>query len=316
MEEHAFEQLSATGPVGTMASPREAVRLRDCGLWAHMIPMTEIIGSINQLHQMTVQGRLTDSELFDRVESIAAELDSWKTHLPTNLQFTPEILKSYAETGHGRILSALHSGYHHQSQMLYYQFLQHSISHTPVNNPRVLQYASRCRQHAADLTNLFWVARQTPQCEATWPMVGHLLAISSSVHLHSLLFDDDESRIANVKHMLKQNFEMMMDLRQYWPSIDLSMTRLRIFHRACRQSMNTTFNMDHWMLQFLQRYTKTVGERDTMFWGTSTPIEAWPMLTSFVEHDQMDYGLDNTLSHGRVDLGIGSIMLQTFLWGP
>ncbi|RMZ87272.1 hypothetical protein DV736_g5502, partial [Chaetothyriales sp. CBS 134916] len=116
MEERAFEELRVESPDYIMTSPREMVPSREYGLWAQMIPMTEIIASINELHGLTVQGRLTDVDLFDRVERIAYELDSWKLRLPTSLQLTPENLKSYADTGHGRILSALHSGFHHQSQ--------------------------------------------------------------------------------------------------------------------------------------------------------------------------------------------------------
>ena len=53
-----------------------------------------------------------------------------------------------------------------------------------------------------------------------------------------------------------------MDMRRYWPSLDLSMSRLRTFHRECQNSMETSFAMDRWMLNFLQRYTKPVkGER-------------------------------------------------------
>lgn len=296
MEERCFEQLSAQSPHRDMSSPPETVQSREHGLWAQMIPMTEIIASINQLHEMIVQGRLTDVQLFDLVESIAGELDSWKRRLPKHLEFTPQNLMSYAANGHGRILVALHSGFHHQNQLLYYQFLQYSITDTMRGNSKVLQYASRCHQHAADLTNLFWLARQTPQCESMWPMVGHLLAISSSVHLHSLLFDDDESRIANVKQMLTQNFEMMTDLRRYWPSIDLSMSRLRIFHQALRKSMNTTFNMDHWMLLFLQRHTKPVEERDAALFGTAGSSIVWPTLMSPVQENQ-NYSIDDVLSY-------------------
>ncbi|KIW17029.1 hypothetical protein PV08_04220 [Exophiala spinifera] len=314
MTEQLFEQMSADWCDLNQTSPLERLQLEHRGFWAHLIPVTELIEPINELHEMTVQGRLTDLELYDHVESIASKLTSWRLHLPESLEFTPENLLRYANTGHGRILAALHSGFHHQSQLLYYQFLQPSIATNAESSTRVLEYASRCRQHATDITNLFWLARQTPRCKAMWPMVGHLLAVSSSVHLHSLLFSEDAGRVSSVKHMLKQNFEMMMELRQYWPSIDLSMSRLRSFHQACQRSMNTSFIMDHWMLQFLQQYTKPVQGRDIfhLYSGSSEPIQTSPAWMSSVGVEQ-GYIVDDSIAHSQVGLEVGTTILQTFL---
>lgn len=268
MEERDFEKLGRGGPTSTMTTSPDTAGLPQYGLWAQMIPLTEVIGPINEVHELTVQNLLTDDQLYERVDQISYKLDTWRLHLPSSLHFTPESRKLYAATGHGRILAALHTGFHHFSQLLYYQFLHRSISNTSGNNPKIDEYARRCRQHAAELSNLLWIAKETPGCECSWPMIGHLLAISSSVHLHSLLFDDNEYSVANAKHLLTQNFEMMMFLRQYWPSIDLSMSRLRAFHQACQRSMSTTFQMDHWMLHFLQRYTQPVGDRDVSIFGS------------------------------------------------
>ncbi|KAH8689435.1 hypothetical protein BGW36DRAFT_330143 [Talaromyces proteolyticus] len=310
MEEHAFEQLSPEMFDPTMY-PAEC--RAQYGIWAQMIPLTEVIAPINEMHEMTVRNRLTNFELFEHVERIAHKLDSWKLRLPDALHATPDNLKSYAKTGHARSLAALHTGFHHFSQLLYYQFLQPSISKAAQNDAKIVKYATRCREHAAELSNLLWLTKQTPDCQCMWPMIGHLLAISSSIHLHTLLFDDDESNIANVKHMLKQNFEMMISLRQYWPSIDLSMSRLRNFHQACQRSMNTTFNMDHWMLQFLQRYTKPVGERETPISveidDASANWPTWPLTIV----DGLGNDLDCDPWYNESDLSVGSDILQSFL---
>lgn len=314
MEERAFENLRHEEPAFAMMLPSDRAGLHQYGLWAQMIPLTEVIAPINEIHELTVQNSLTDVQLFDRVDQISYKLDSWKRHLPRALHFTPEACKSYAATGHGRILAALHTGFHHFSQLLYYQFLERSISNTAGNDPRIGEYAGRCRQHAAELSNLLWVAKQTPGCECSWPMIGHLLAISSSVHLHSLLFDDKESTISNAKQMLKQNFEMMIYLRRYWPIIDLSMSRLQTFHQACQRSMDTTFKMDHWMLQFLQRYTKSVGDRDaSMFWEMEDPPDICSALPSVVAN-YLDYNFHcDDPQHDQSDVSIGSRILQGFL---
>ncbi|CAG8898975.1 unnamed protein product [Penicillium egyptiacum] len=316
MEERDFENLGHEGPALTMTTPSDTAEagLHRYGLWAQMIPLTEVIAPINEIHELTVQNRLTDDQLFERVDQISYKLDSWKLNLPSSLHFTPEARKSYAATGHGRILAALHTGFHHFSQLLYYQFLQGSISNTAGNNPKIDEYARRCRQHAAELSDLLWIAKQTPGCECSWPMVGHLLAISSSVHLHSLLFDDNESNLGNAKHMLKQNFEMMIFLRQYWPSIDLSMSRLWTFHQACQQSMNTTFTMDHWMLQFLQRYTKPVGDRDaSIFSDIGNPADSCSALPwTMVNHRDSNFSYDDS-QQDQSDPSIGWRFLKSFI---
>jgi hypothetical protein len=63
--------------------------------------------------------------------------------------------------------------------------------------------------------------------------------------------------------MLKKNFEMMLKMRRYLPSLEISMSRLRTFHQQCQNNMDTSFEMDQWMLQFLQRYIKPVTDKTT-----------------------------------------------------
>lgn len=261
MEEHAFEQLDPDSDDSDSITQQDMNASRQRGLWAQMIPFTEVVAPINEIHELTVQNCIPDAELFDKIERIAEKLETWKLNLPSTLLVTPTNLASYSSTGLGRTLVALHTGYHHFSQLLYYQFLHRSISTSAGCSPIVIEYARRCRSHAADLSNLLSLANSTPGCESRWLMVGHLLAISSSIHLHTLLFDDDDDQITGVKKMLKQNFEMMMELRRYWPGIDLAISRLRVFHRTCQQSMNTAFDMDHWMLHFLQRYAKPISDK-------------------------------------------------------
>ncbi|RKL30817.1 hypothetical protein BFJ72_g11382 [Fusarium proliferatum] len=261
MEEHAFEQLDPDSDDSDSITQQDMNASRQRGLWAQMIPFTEVVAPINEIHELTVQNCIPDAELFDKIERIAEKLETWKLNLPSTLLVTPTNLASYSSTGLGRTLVALHTGYHHFSQLLYYQFLHRSLSTSAGCSPIVIEYARRCRSHAADLSNLLSLANSTPGCESRWLMVGHLLAISSSIHLHTLLFDDDDDQITGVKKMLKKNFEMMMELRRYWPGIDLAISRLRVFHRTCQQSMNTAFDMDHWMLHFLQRYAKPISDK-------------------------------------------------------
>ena len=282
MEEVAFERLipgSQYSEDFTLLENQELLRNR--GMWAQMIPLTHLIVEIDQLHKMTVRNSKPQLEIYNTVQKIASSLDSWTLRLPEQLRYTSENLKQYSKLGHGRTLIALHLGFHHHSQLLYYQFLHysHETSTTP---PSALAhtYATRCKEHAAGVTNLLWDANSTPGLECLWVVNGHLLAISSSIHLHTLLFSNKDAEIDGAKNMLRQNFQMMMNMRRYWPSLDLSMSRLRTFHRECQNNMNTSFAMDRWMLNFLQRYTMPVTDKEIALprfkeGGVSPDIQEW-----------------------------------------
>ena len=315
MEEMYFEGLTVGGITPSYNSPRESAELRDHGLWTQMIPLTEIIGPVNELHEATVQNLLTQSQIHERVELIANKLDSWLLRLPQSLRNTPDNLRRYASLGHGGTFVALHLGFHHHSQLLYYQFLHLGDANIMGQSSLVTNYAARCKEHAAELSDLLWIAKSTPGCQCSWAIIGHLLAVSSSIHLHSLLFDIEDSSLAKSKQMLAQNFELMMDLQQYWPSLDFSMSRLRAFHRACQQSDDTTFNLDHWMLQFLQRYMNPVSARDEMsVFGDNNGLSpmAWPSPVQDTNRDRED-GFNQQLWFGGHDHSVGNRILQSFL---
>ena len=312
MEEIAYESLLANMDANlNYESPKEVFRLRDSGLWAQMLPLTEMMSQVKELQDKTARDGRSRMQSLDEVQAISHKLDSWLLRLPPRLHNNPENLHWFAERGHGRTFVSLHIGYHHHAQNLYYQFL-HQGTENSATQTFIQLYGSRCKEHATALSNLLWLANSTPGCECLWGIIGHLV-ISSSVHLHTLLFDDDEALIELAKTILKQNFQMMIHLRHYWPSLDMSMSRLRAFQRACQKSMETSFAMDQWMLHFLQRYMKPVGNRDE----TSTVIrrdsngENWPTPPDFGSE------VDSTGEfQGWEGLGLeatGSDILQSFL---
>jgi alpha-L-rhamnosidase len=261
MEEIAFERLEpGTNFDESLESEHDFIALRDSGLWTQMIPLTEIFTHVNELNDRTVQHPNSKTQLYENVQSISNMLDSWLLCLPVQLHNNLENIQYFTEQGHGRTFVALHLGYHHHAQLLYYQFLHATPGHS-LNKALANNYAKRCKSHATALSNLLWIANSTPGCECLWMLTGHLLVISSSIHLHTLLFETSESLIANAKLMLERNFEMLIRLRNYWPCLDMSMSRLRAFHNACRASMNTSFDMDQWMLQFLQRYSTPIDDK-------------------------------------------------------
>jgi hypothetical protein len=268
MEDVAFQRLEP-GPEEDHQI-EDIIHLRESSLWAQMIPLTEMIAQIEELHETTVRKLSKNIDIYTKATRLAHRLDSWLLRLPTELRNSPENFERFTDLGHGRTFVWLHVNYHHHSTLLYYQFLHQD----PDNSPDPLltyEYANRCKEHAKELSSLLWTTNSTTNCDCIWVGIGHLLVVSSSVHLHTLLFAVDEQLIGEAKQLLKQNFEMMIRLQKYWPALELSLSRLRAFLDACRRNMGTSFRMDSWMLQFLQRYTRPCG------WKCTKPLDEDPI---------------------------------------
>jgi hypothetical protein len=92
-------------------------------------------------------------------------------------------------------------------------------------------------------------------------MVGHILVIASTIQIHTLLFSDNEEQISAARSRLEKNFEILSQLRTYWPTLDVSFTRLRAFHQACRDSMDESFRLDLWMLRFLSEFAEPIDDK-------------------------------------------------------
>ncbi|OAL55111.1 hypothetical protein IQ07DRAFT_528404 [Pyrenochaeta sp. DS3sAY3a] len=268
LEEKAFDQLRTTS--APVLSNRN-------GLWSAMLPLTEIHTQIMLLNEILC-ARATDlSYIENRAKELSQELESWLLALPPHLQYTPENVERHNNEGLGRLFSVLHIQYHFQSQLLYFQDLQ-SNSKLHQKAPSVkdgVVYADRCKAHATALSEIMWSLFNTPDLDCFWsPTNGHLLVVASSIHLHSLLFDTDDDNIAKTRKLLEQNFLILLQLEKYWPGVKHSMTRLRVFHKTCLGSANpeTAYEMDHWMIQFLNRYDEVVYDRyekeqpDDMLW--------------------------------------------------
>ena len=196
------------------------------------------------------------------VESLSQRLDDWELQLPEFIRDNPSNLAHYAAQGLGRIYVAVYLGFYHFGQLLFYQYL-HSSTKDPDSNSPTHNLAQKCKDHAAKLCNITYMAHQTPGCDVLYNMVGHVLVIASTVQIHTLLFSTDEDEIAAAKQRLENNFEILMKLRGLWPSLDYCMMRLQAFHKACRNSMETSFKLDHWMLKFLSEFAKPVDDKPT-----------------------------------------------------
>lgn len=238
--------------------------LRDCGLWTWMIPLSEFHDQVMRLNDAIVQNTVSEDHIRQEVKTLSNDIEIYFMSLPGHLQHTPENWDRHTKCGFGREFTILQLNYHHQCQMLYYQFLKKGSATSVYSaDQEAERYAEKCKKHATALSQVMWNANSCAGMECTWsPINGHLLVVSSSVLIYSLLFDTDEESIIRAKKLLEQNFIMLLQLRRYWALVELSMARLRAFHKACQ--MNSTqqnFDMDHWMVYFLNRYDANVSER-------------------------------------------------------
>lgn len=239
-------------------------------LLAQMIKLNRILAEINEVNQRTVAGHTGGAILENIIMELFNKLDDWHAGLPPFMCDNTTNLQRYASQGLGRIFVAVHLGYYHFGQLLFYLFL-HGDCHSTALSAQF--YANKCKAYAESLCEIVYAAHDIPGCEVQYTMVGHILVIASTAQIHTLLFSDNEVQIAAARRRLERNFEILSQLRQYWPTLDVSFTRLRAFHQACRDSMDESFRLDQWMLRFLYEFAEPVSDKvvgpspDTRVWS-------------------------------------------------
>ncbi|KAL3464505.1 hypothetical protein BJX64DRAFT_91980 [Aspergillus heterothallicus] len=265
LEEEAFRDMDLNDALAQYTEENiEILGLRRCGLWSSMLAISEVHIQVMRFNDEFVQGVQSSAATRQRVREIADLLDSWLHGLPEHLRDTPNNRRRFADRGLGRTFAVQWLVYHHQSQLLYYQFLNRDAEFPEGrHDDEAAVYAERCRKHAVALSQVMWDTNSVPGQECLWsPVNGHLLVVSSSILLYTLLFDTDENSIARARTLLEQNFIMLLQFRKYWPLVENSMARLRAFHRACQlNSTQESFGVDHWMIDFLNRYDAQISDR-------------------------------------------------------
>lgn len=249
--------------------PHEFQSSSPSSLLAQMIKLNRILVEINEVNQRTVTGHTVGVILENVIMELSNKLDDWHAGLPTFMHDNTANLQRYAAQGLGRVFVAVYLGYYHFGQLLFYQFL-HGDCHSTVLSAQF--YANKCKAHAESLCEIVYAAHAIPGCEVQYTMVGHILVIASTVQIHTLLFSDNEMQISAARRRLEQNFEILSQLRKYWPTLDVSFTRLRAFHQACRDSMDESFRLDQWMLRFLYEFAEPVPDKVV---GASPDAGTW-----------------------------------------
>jgi hypothetical protein len=222
------------------------------GIWAPNRDLHDIASLIHS-HQLAVLYDPTSSEAsIERIDEISADLQRWQNNLPSNFKFNPQNIYLQNSLSYGAIFLGTHLSYHYNYVVLLYQFL----SYSDLNSKR---YAEQLEYHASKISEIVRWSNKLPDCKLLYSVVSHILVISSSVHLHTLLYGNGKaSRMA--KEDLDTNFEHIMTLRRLWPAVDVSAARLRLFESACLTSNQNIWRMDRWLVKFLLHHTTYMDE--------------------------------------------------------
>lgn len=187
------------------------------GLWGHMVKLVEIFSQIQNLHKYLTETAEWDEDLIeDAVRGFDVALTAFEQNLEPQMRYSLENLAVYVSRGLGRLFIAFHLGYYHYYTLLFYQYLDHRRN--PARNGRL--YASRCKMNANIICDILRASREVEGADAIYDIVGHLAVVSSSVLVHTFLFGDT-AELPDAKRRLESNLESLVQLREYWPSVEL-----------------------------------------------------------------------------------------------
>jgi hypothetical protein len=216
------------------------------GMWAYMIFLAELFGPITDLNHLIASGKASEEHVSSQVVTLFSNLQRWQDNLPRTFRLNSENLTFHKTRGHGRTFVALHLGYFHYATLLSFHFLDQSSASLPFAET----YAERCRQHASAFSDLLKTSYEL-DAQGMHNIVGHMTVVSSSVLLHTLLFGS-EDQLPSAKRQLESNFNILIRLKAWWPSVAQMTDRLFLFQRVCLRTVdNHTHKIDHWMVKFL-----------------------------------------------------------------
>lgn len=253
MDEIVFLQMTRDQTFDQILAPETR-----SSLLAEMVRLNRILLQINDFNMRASENELDQETILSNVENLSDQLDIWLEELPDHIRDTRANMERYASQGLGRVFAAIYLGYYHYGQMLFYRFL-HEDSQGFTARTRF--YADKCKGHARSLCDIVYASDEVPGCDVKYNMVGHVLVIASTVQIHTLLFEADEENVALAKTRLEKNFVFLTHLRRLWPTLDFCMDRLMAFHEACRNSADTSFCMDRWMVRFLVEFASPVSDK-------------------------------------------------------
>ncbi|KAF5003572.1 hypothetical protein FDECE_9886 [Fusarium decemcellulare] len=259
MDEYVFSMMKSGDPDIADSEWRP-------GLWGYMVQLVEIYTKIQQLHKQLGETAEWDEVLMDEsVRGLESELDAFEQNLDPGLAFSLENLAVFVRRGLGSVFIAFHLGHHHYYTLLFYLYLDKRRPST--RNGK--KYADRCKAHAAIICDVLKASREVPGAEALYNIVGHVTIVSSSVLLHTYLFGEPHE-LEDSKRRLESNLESLVQLRSYWPSVELMINRLVVFQKNCIRSLSrNTHRFDKWMVKFLIAHALALEDKVEDEWPDS-----------------------------------------------
>jgi hypothetical protein len=190
-----------------------AIGLVEPGIWAHMTTLVRLFDPIHNLNRIIASGEIRTIDLDKRVEQLSRSLEDWKRKLPMDAQMSQDNLRRQQEKGLGGLLLSVHLTYDFFSVLLYFRYLE---AQQPAST-KDRAYIRRCKVHASSFSSLLLQSRQLKGCDVVYPNIGHMTTVSSAVLVHTLLYGDLDE-LQKVNEELNANFEVLVELSQYWPA--------------------------------------------------------------------------------------------------
>ncbi|KAJ5970564.1 uncharacterized protein N7479_000482 [Penicillium vulpinum] len=254
-DDMAFQSLDPSLAPGSPVYP-----VSPYNMWAYMAKTLGIFNKTSGLLRRMSQGLVPFADYCQEAAVLESYLDQWEESLPASLKYSTENIMSSAEKRLGRTFLAMHIGYHHFRQMLFFPFLDARRNR---HNIKLAEKAAQCKHHANTISKILQHSTDIEGCDLNCFIYGHIAVISSCVHLHTLLSSDKPEQLSVARQWLLSNFKYLMDIKSYWPVVDHSLARLREFQNSCRDSISDPFVLDNWMARFLTEHSSYISERKT-----------------------------------------------------
>ncbi|KAL4983693.1 hypothetical protein BDW68DRAFT_194215 [Aspergillus falconensis] len=227
-----------------------------CDMWAQMARTIGIFAKVNNLLRRLSRNIISFDDYCVQAAELETSLDRWAENLPPKLTWSFENLMSLAGRRLGQIYLAMHVGFFHFKQMLFFPFLDaRAVRNSKPNG------AIKCKDSASVVSSILQYSKNIKDCELDNFIYGHIGVVSSCVHLHTLLFSDDYRELSITRQRLVSNFQYLMALKSYWTIVEHFAIQLRAFQNSCRDSISDPFILDNWMARFLTEHSSLLSER-------------------------------------------------------
>lgn len=249
MDELQFEQLGQSLTSPKPYSTRSKAANSSVSLLGSMIKLNKLLDRVNKFNASLASGLTKLETSLHLVEELSSSLHSWRCSLAPQFQYSSANISYWSERDLGQAFLNLHILYHNVGQRLFFQvlFLRHDNVEASVKSTTQV-FVEKCKSHAKSMCEIVYRSRERSDTELLSALVGHMLFISSTIHLHTLLFSLDDTEIVEVKLRLEKNFEVLMRLSLYWPNMSTAMSRFNAFHEACLRDGENSFRQGLWIL--------------------------------------------------------------------